>query len=195
MLPIHRNPTFIGSPAGSITWGKDTGFMMASRLYCFFKHLHTTIIIVYDKSLGSPPVAKKRCEEGSISTPKPSRQCGPKKLFELPMNAQSGSPSVSVSCSSRTIHCIMNITCTPTQIAVWGCKQKTRYFHLSRSLKKLGKYIGRGKKHSIVSAIMNNPHLHPHVVVCCSQTGTARAEGYLLRHTQFYSPNEIQSST
>ena len=108
------------------------------------KMLSIALVIVHDKSLGSPPVAKKCCEEGSISTPKPSRQCGPKKLFELPMNAQSGSPSVSVSCSSRTIHCIMNIT--PTQIAVWGCKQKTQYFHLSRSLMMLGKYNGRGKK-------------------------------------------------
>ena len=41
---------------------------------------------------------------------------------------------------------------------MWGRKQ-TKYFHLSKSLKKLGKYIGRGKKNSIVSAIMSSPHI------------------------------------
>ena len=40
---------------------------------------------------------------------------------------------------------------------------KTRYFHLSKSLKRLGKYVGRGKKSSIVTAIMSNPQLREHI--------------------------------
>ena len=49
------------------------------------------------------------------------------------------------------------------QVAVWGSKRKTRYFHLSKSLKRLGKYVGRGKKSSIVTAIMSNPQLREHI--------------------------------
>lgn len=47
---------------------------------------------------------------------------------------------------------------------MWNHKKQTRYFHLSQSLKKLGRYIGRGNKRSIVTTVMENPHLRPHVL-------------------------------
>ena len=55
------------------------------------------------------------------------------------------------------------------QVAVWGSKRKTTYFHLSRSLKRLGKYVGRGKKSSIVDAILSNPQLREHMVTAIAK--------------------------
>ena len=45
-----------------------------------------------------------------------------------------------------------------------GWQAEDKVFHLSRSLKMLGKYVGRGKKNSIVSSVMSNPHLRSRVV-------------------------------
>lgn len=39
-----------------------------------------------------------------------------------------------------------------------------RYFHLSASLKKIGKYVGRGKKRSIANAVVENNSLQGEVV-------------------------------
>ena len=39
-----------------------------------------------------------------------------------------------------------------------------RYFHLSRSLKQLGKYVGRGKRQMIAKAVMENATLQQEVV-------------------------------
>ena len=37
--------------------------------------------------------------------------------------------------------------------------KKNRYFYLSQSLKKIGKYVGRGKKRSIAKAVVENSTL------------------------------------
>ena len=45
------------------------------------------------------------------------------------------------------------------------CKEKIGiYFYLSRSLKKIGKYVGRGKKRSIAEAVIQNNALRNEVV-------------------------------
>lgn len=59
--------------------------------------------------------------------------------------------------------------CIHIQVALWANQRKTRYFHLSRSLKKLGRFVGRGNKESIVKAVMENPHLHEFVVRAISK--------------------------
>ena len=41
---------------------------------------------------------------------------------------------------------------------------KSRYFHLSRSLKRLGKYVGRGKRRMIAKAVVDNVALRQEVV-------------------------------
>lgn len=41
---------------------------------------------------------------------------------------------------------------------------KSRYFHLSRSLKQLGKYVGRGKRQMIAKAVVENVALRQEVV-------------------------------
>ena len=47
---------------------------------------------------------------------------------------------------------------------------KNRYFHLSGSLKKIGKYVCRGKKRSIADAVVENSSLQKEVVLSlCSQ--------------------------
>ena len=43
--------------------------------------------------------------------------------------------------------------------------RKARYFHLSRSLKKLGRYVGRGKARSIAAAMVENNVLRHEVVI------------------------------
>ena len=55
------------------------------------------------------------------------------------------------------------------QVAVWGSNRKTRYFHLTKSLKTLGKYVGRGTKTSIVAAIMSNPQLRNNIVTAMAK--------------------------
>lgn len=55
------------------------------------------------------------------------------------------------------------------KVALWANQRKTRYFHLSRSLKKLGRFVGRGNKESIVKAVMENNHLHALVVKAVSK--------------------------
>lgn len=41
---------------------------------------------------------------------------------------------------------------------------KNRYHHLSHSLKKLGRFVGRGNRKSIASAVAAKPRLKPEVV-------------------------------
>ena len=50
------------------------------------------------------------------------------------------------------------------QVIVSQQERKNRYFQLSRSLKKIGKYIGRGNRRSIASAVIQNPSLKKEVV-------------------------------
>ena len=47
-------------------------------------------------------------------------------------------------------------------------KKKPKYFHLTQSLKKLGRYVGRGNRRSIASAAMSNARLRPELlrIVC-----------------------------
>lgn len=47
---------------------------------------------------------------------------------------------------------------------VSGVQKKNRYFHLSQSLKRLGKYVGRGKRRSIAQAAIENTALQGEVV-------------------------------
>ena len=43
-------------------------------------------------------------------------------------------------------------------------EQRARYFHLSGSLKKVGKFVGRGRRRSIAQAVVGNLNLRQHVV-------------------------------
>ena len=56
-----------------------------------------------------------------------------------------------------------------SKVALWANQRKTRYFHLSRSLKKLGRFVGKGNKQSIVKAVMENNHLHALVIRAVSK--------------------------
>ena len=59
------------------------------------------------------------------------------------------------------------------QVAV-GYQKKPSYFHLSQSLKKLGRYVGRGNRRSIARAAVSNTALQPHLVDALC--GVVRAE-------------------
>ena len=50
------------------------------------------------------------------------------------------------------------------QVIVSQQERKNRYFLLSRSLKKIGKYISRGNWRSIASAVIQNPSLKKEIV-------------------------------
>ena len=51
------------------------------------------------------------------------------------------------------------------------CDAKNKYFHLTASLKKIGKYVGRGKKRSIANAVVENTSLRREVVsALCTQS-------------------------
>ena len=52
------------------------------------------------------------------------------------------------------------------QVLVSQQEKKNRYFHLTGSLKKIGKYVGRGNKRSIAAAVVQNVVLRREVVVC-----------------------------
>lgn len=51
------------------------------------------------------------------------------------------------------------------QVVVSKKQEKNRYFHLSKSLKKVGKYIGRGNKRSIATAVVENAALQGEVLL------------------------------
>lgn len=70
----------------------------------------------------------------------------------------------------QTFRCkVATLITNDLQVALWASERKTRYFHLSRSLKKLGRFVGRGNKESIVKAVMENPHLRTLVVRAVSK--------------------------
>ena len=50
------------------------------------------------------------------------------------------------------------------QVIVSQQERKNKYFKLSRSLKKIEKYIGRGNRRSIASAVIQNLSLKKEVV-------------------------------
>ena len=51
------------------------------------------------------------------------------------------------------------------------CDANNKYFHLTASLKKIGKYVGRGKKCSIANAVVENTSLRREVVsALCTQS-------------------------
>ena len=52
--------------------------------------------------------------------------------------------------------------------------KKPKYFHLTRSLKKLGRFVGRGSKQSIARAAVNNKSLLPQLV--CALCSAIRKE-------------------
>lgn len=54
--------------------------------------------------------------------------------------------------------------CGFVQVVVARSERKARYFHLSRSLQKLGRYVGRGKRRSIAQATVENSALQREVV-------------------------------
>ena len=43
-------------------------------------------------------------------------------------------------------------------------EQKSRYFHLTNSLKMVGRFLGRGNRRSIAQAVLQNPNLCHHVI-------------------------------
>ena len=47
--------------------------------------------------------------------------------------------------------------------------QRNRYFYLSRSLKRIGKYVGRGNRKSIAKAVCDNDSLRSEVIVSVSR--------------------------
>lgn len=55
------------------------------------------------------------------------------------------------------------------QVVVSKDKKKSRFFHLSQSLKKLGKYVGRRNKQSIARAVVENVALRKEVVTQISR--------------------------
>lgn len=48
--------------------------------------------------------------------------------------------------------------------------KKPKYFHLTRSLKKLGRFVGRGRRKSIARAAVNNKSLFPEIVQSLCRT-------------------------
>ena len=56
-------------------------------------------------------------------------------------------------------------------------KKKNRYFHLVGSLKKIGKYVGRGNRRSIAAAVVQNVGCGVHV-----QGDVGGDKNYLLRY-------------
>ena len=48
-------------------------------------------------------------------------------------------------------------------------QKKNQYFHLTGSLKRVGKYVGQGKRHSIEVAVVENPILKKVVSVLGSE--------------------------
>ena len=50
------------------------------------------------------------------------------------------------------------------QVVVSQQERKNRYFHLSGSLKKVGKYVGRGNRISIAAAVIQNTSLRGEVL-------------------------------
>ena len=84
----------------------------------------------------------------------------PRRTSFLKALSQCPSPNITVSCNV----CIpVLLKKLPTLHRLWFAK-KDRYFHLSGSLKKIGKYIGRGKKRSIAGAVADNNSLLSEVV-------------------------------
>ena len=53
------------------------------------------------------------------------------------------------------------------QVVVSG--PKNRYFHLTRSLKRIGKFVGRGSRRSIAEAVCKNESLRSQVVLAMSR--------------------------
>ena len=65
------------------------------------------------------------------------------------------------------------------QVVVSKNEEKSRYFHLSGSLKKIGKYVGRGKKRSIAVAVVENASLRGEVVSSlCNEARKEIHRGY-----------------
>ena len=60
------------------------------------------------------------------------------------------------------------------QVVVSKHQKKNRYFHLSGSLKKIGKYVGRGNKRSIAEAVVDNSAIRGEVV--CALMSKAHKE-------------------
>ena len=50
------------------------------------------------------------------------------------------------------------------QVVVSQQERKSRYFHLSGSLKRIGKYIGRGNRRSIAAVVVQNSRSKDEVV-------------------------------
>lgn len=57
---------------------------------------------------------------------------------------------------------------------VVGHTKRPSYFHLTQSLKKLGRHVGRGNRQSIAKAAVSNTSLRPELVTAIC--GTVRAE-------------------
>ena len=53
---------------------------------------------------------------------------------------------------------------------VVGYESKPSYFHFTQSLKKLGRYVGRGNRRSIARAAVDNLTLRPELVSAMCRT-------------------------
>ena len=83
------------------------------------------------------------------------------------VHTASASPNVTVSYLVNVKHLLFLEY--SIQVVVCRNQQKNRYFHLSGSLKKIGKYVGRGKKRSIANAVVENTSLRSEVVSALSK--------------------------
>lgn len=59
---------------------------------------------------------------------------------------------------------------------VVGHNKKPTYFHLTRSLKKLGRYVGRGNRRSIAKAAVGNATLRPELIAAICTKVTAEVK-------------------
>ena len=60
---------------------------------------------------------------------------------------------------------------------VVGYESKPSYFHLTQSLKRLGRYVGRGNRRSIARAAVDNLTLRPELVSAMCQAVGAEMKG------------------
>ena len=74
-------------------------------------------------------------------------------------------------------------------------EQKSRYFHLTNSLKRVGRYLGRGNRRSIAQAVLQNPNLRHHVIDEVAKGIRKEIKKLCSKKIRFHSKNENEAST
>jgi len=123
------------------------------------------------------PCKSKRCSSGeNVPSPKrvrvdaaaSCRTLFPKSALPTTLStSQQVSPTVTVGHLTCTlvhpIPCQFKIICL--QVVVSKKQKCNRYFHVTKSQKKIGKYVGRGKTRSIAKAVVENAALRDEVLL------------------------------